>query len=114
MDRVILLLSCVAETYMLYDFFCGFFNLRASFQTLWKRALLILSLAVCLFCVNLLGNTYVNLVCTCLVIVGCCILFFQGCVGMRALCCIVALLIGVGCEFLFSVLLNIRYYSQPI
>lgn len=112
MDHVILLLSCVAEICIFYDFFCGFFNLRVCFQVLWKRVLLILSLAVCLFCVNLLGNTYLNLACTCLIIWGCCTLLFRGYVGMKVLCGIVALLVGVGCEFLFSVLLSIPVFME--
>ncbi len=110
MDHVILLLSCVAEICIFYDFFCGFFHLRDSFQALWKRVLMLFLLIMCQFCVNLLGNSYLNLVCSCLVIGVCCMLLFRGHMGMKALCCIIALFVAAGCEFLFSALLSISAF----
>ena len=70
MDKIILLLGCVAEICIAYDFFCGFFHLRDSFRALWKRVLMLFFLVMCQFCVNLLGNYYLNLVSFGLVIWG--------------------------------------------
>ena len=103
LDWAVSLLVCVAEFYMYYDFFGGFFYLRGSFRILWKRVLALISLGTCLFGINLLGNSYVNLIASAMLLWICCMMFYQGSIGKKALCSIVALFVVVGCEFLFNV-----------
>ncbi len=112
LDWAVSLLVCVAEFYMYYDFFGGFFYLRGSFRILWKRVLALISLGTCLFGINLLGNSYVNLIASAMLLWICCMMFYQGSIGKKALCSIVALFVVVGCEFLFNVLLNIRVFVE--
>ena len=94
---------------MYYYFFGGFFYLRGSFRILWKRVLALISLGTCLFGINLLGNSYVNLIASAMLLWICCMMFYQGSIGKKALCSIVALFVVVGCEFLFNVLLTVCF-----
>ena len=62
---------------MYYDFFGGFFYLRGSFRILWKRVLALISLGTCLFGINLLGNSYVNLIASAMLLWICCMMFIR-------------------------------------
>ncbi len=110
LDKAILLLSCMVEVYILYDFFNNFFERKKTFEKYRKVIIVSIIIAGMLFSLNLMKNTYANLF-------GVLILFWIYisiifCVGLgnRLVYFIIAFSIFVGCEFLFIVLLEIPSY----
>lgn len=61
LDKAVLLLSCVVEVYILFDFFDNFFERRGSFEI--NRRIILISIITTgiMFLINLMNNTYLNL-----------------------------------------------------
>ncbi len=111
LDIIILFLSCIFEIYIYYDFFCAYLDFKYN-QTLGKRIILGLLAVVGLFIVNIYGNSYINILGFVTIVWIYCMLVFQAHIGTRILCFLIAFFVGLGCEFLFGILLNIPTYMK--
>lgn len=112
LDRIILFLSCIFDIYVFYDFFNSYFELKMSYIKHWKRIIVGVFAVGFLFLVNTYGNTYINLLCSIIIIWTYLTILFQVDFGTRILYFTVAYMVGLGCEFLFGILLSIPRHMQ--
>ncbi len=110
LDKAVLLLSCVVEVYILFDFFDNFFERRGSFEI--NRRIILISIITTgiMFLINLMNNTYLNLFGVAILFFLYVSLLFCTSFGNRLIYLIIALSIFWGCEFLFAILLEIPSY----
>lgn len=107
LDKAILLISCIVEIYIFYDFFGGFCDRRENMKELWKILIGSILAVAGLFGVNALENALLNLTCFVLILWLYLFVMFQANMGSRMLYFIVVFSVSFGCEFLFVVLLGI-------
>ncbi|RKI26562.1 GHKL domain-containing protein [bacterium 1xD8-6] len=110
LDIIILFLSCVFEIYIYDDFFCAFSEFRSDNQTLGKRFFFGLLAVICLLAVNTYGTSYINILGFVIIVWIYCVLVFRANFGTRIIYFLIAILVGMGCEFLFSTLLSLPLY----
>lgn len=110
LDIIILFLSCIFEIYIYYDFFCAFLEFRSDNHTLGKRFFFSLLAVICLFAVNTYGTSYINVLGFIIIVWIYCMLVFRANFGIRIIYFLIAFLVGMGCEFLFSILLSLPLY----
>lgn len=114
LDYAMLIISCIFEIYIYYDFFCAFFKFREKNDIVYKKlgfgALSIISL----FIVNTCGNSYINLLGFDIIIWLYCLIMFQASLGSRILYFLIALFVGSGCEFLFAVLSGVSAKENSV
>lgn len=104
MNITILLLGCIADTYLMYLFFSHYFE-EQRFLTESKMRYLIYILFVGIWFVsNLLGNGNYNLFISAALIFLYVVLFLQGKYGYKLLCYVLLFVIQFGCEFLFMII----------
>lgn len=107
LDMIILLVSCIFEVYIYYDFFDSYLEIRSEKQTLEKRIVWDLFVTISLFIMDIFGNIYINIVGFILLIWIYSIVIFQANMGSRILYFLIILLISFGCEILFGILSKI-------
>lgn len=109
LDRIILLICCVAEVYMLYNLFHSFFELKAN---IGKSQIIIISIGAVtsIFTINLFGIALLNLFSVVLLFWLYTFLLFEAPLGKRILYFVIAFSIFWGCEFLFVILMGIPTY----
>lgn len=105
-DVVVLLISCIFEISMYYIFYCGFFVHRRAVTSI-KKILASAGAISLLFVINIANNSYLNLFGCTLVIWIYSLALFSSKFGRRLLYFLISLFVGIGCEFLFSVLLGV-------
>ncbi|TCL57603.1 GHKL domain-containing protein [Kineothrix alysoides] len=110
LDKAVLLLSCIIEVYILFDFFDNFFERREAFKKYGKVVFLSLIIAGSLFGLNLMVNAYANLFGALILFWIYASLLFSAGIGNRLVYYIILFSIFLGCEFLFVVLLEIPSY----
>ncbi len=110
LDIIILFFSCIFEIYIYYDFFCAFMEFRSDNQTLGKKFMLGLLAVICLLAVNTYGTSYINSLGFAIIVWVYCMLVFRANMGTRILYFLIAFFVGMGCEFLFSILLSLPIY----
>lgn len=109
-DKIILFFSCIFEVYIFHDFFRAYFEFRGNKQILGKRVTAGFLAVLCLLVVNTYGNTIINLAGSLIIIWVYFTVVFQADFGSRILYFLIAFLAGLGCEFLFAILLSIPAY----
>lgn len=112
LDRIILLLSCMFEVYIYYDFFYAYFEFRECFTMRWKRLIVCIVAVLGIFFVNTVGNSYINLMGFIVIIWLELVIIFKADIGSRIIWFLTAIFVGSGCEFLFGILLNVPVYIQ--
>lgn len=110
LDKAVLLLSCMVEVYILFDFFENFFERKQVFKKYRKVILISIITAGMLFLINLMRNTYMNLFGVLILFWLYVSLLFCTSLGNRLVYLVIAFSIFWGCEFLFVVLLEIPSY----
>ena len=60
LDDVIIFFGCILEVFLIYDYFSNFFELKVD-----KRHIKTIAVSTCLllFGINMIKNSYVNLIC---------------------------------------------------
>lgn len=109
LDAIILLICCIVEIYILYDFFNNYFELREKFKDIKISLVISLIVVVILFLINLKGNAYLNLLFFPTITWIYISVFFKATIGSRVLYFIFAFFIFLGCEFLFGIILEISF-----
>lgn len=112
LNIAILLLSCIFEVYIYYDFFYAYFDFREFFQSRFRRVSILLFAIMGLFFVNLLGKSYVNILGFIVIIWISLVAIFISNIGSRIIYFVIALIVGSGCEFVFGILLSVPMYIQ--
>lgn len=107
LDIVILLLSCIVEVYILFDFFEAFFDVRKRMWSKWKIMLVSAFTVFCIFVVNTVCISYLNLLAFFMILWIYTVMLFDAGIGGRLLYLLIACSIFWGCEFLFMILLEL-------
>ena len=112
LDEVILLLSCIFEVYICYDFFNAYFDFRQCFTSRFKRGMICGTASIGLFVVNAFGNSYINLIGIVCITWLELIIIFKSDIGSRIIWFLTAIFTVVGCEFLFGIIIYVPAYIQ--
>ncbi len=112
-DRAVLLFTVLADVYMVYDFFDNSFDLKDVFKGRSKYLVLI-SFVLANFSVNLVENTYLNLVFTLMVCFLLSLVLFVVPIRISIVYAIIAWSILIFGEFLFSMILAIPVYLLKV
>lgn len=106
--KLMQIIICVLEAYLIVDFFMAFFKLKALFDRKYMEAGLILGAASCIRAVNMLNNTTLNMAAAFVVYLIIIVCFFQGKLLRKFLYFITVMIIMVGSEFLVIILLSLQ------
>lgn len=106
--KLVQVLICVLEAYLIIDFYAAFFKLKALFDRKYTETGLIFGAAVCMHAVNTLNNATLNMTAAFIVYLVIIILFFQGKLLRKFLYFITVMIIMVGSEFLVVILLSLQ------
>lgn len=106
--KLMQIIICVLEAYLIVDFFMAFFKLKALFDRKYMEAGLILGAAFCIRAVNMLNNTTLNMAAAFVVYLIIIVCFFQGKLLRKFLYFITVMIIMVGSEFLVIILLSLQ------
>lgn len=100
-DKSVMLLGCIVEVFLLFDYFRNFFEFR-----LKKKTISIIFIVTCfaLFGINLIGNATVNLIMFPLLMWTFVSVLFESKVGVRIGYFVIAYLVMIGVEFLYAIL----------
>ena len=100
-DKSVMLLGCIVEVFLLFDYFRNFFEFR-----LKKKTISIIFIVTCfaLFGINLIGNSTVNLIMFPLLMWTFVSVLFESKVGVRIGYFVIAYLVMIGVEFLYAIL----------
>lgn len=109
-EKIVLLTGCMFDIYIFYDFFCGYFEYKESYEDRWKRIVTSIVAVGTIFIVNTNGNSYLNLITSLTVTWLYFSLMFKTDIGTRIIFYSMVVMVGWGCEFLFSILINIPSY----
>ena len=104
MNIVILLLGCIADTYLMYLFFSHYFDEHKYLAENKRRYIFYVIFAGIWFASNLLGNGDYNLFISATLIFFYVVLILQGKYGYKLLCYVLLFVIQFGCEFLFMLI----------
>lgn len=110
LDKVILFIECVAEIYMVFDFYNSFFEIRKKVKSQLKIVLNSILAIIILFIINLFGNAYMNLLFFPLILWLFVTVLFDVDIGKRLLYLVITISVIIGCEFLFVILLKLPTY----
>ena len=61
MYRLVQVFVCIFEVYLMFDFFSSFFPLKEALSEKHKRVLIVLGSSACVFIVNALNNSIINI-----------------------------------------------------
>lgn len=98
---------CILEAYLMIDFFSAFFPIKERLDKTYTKTALICGAAFCVYVVNLLNSSTVNIVSMQFIYISIIFLFFQGKLHKKILYYITATVVMIGSEFLFIVLLSL-------
>ena len=101
LDNIVLFWACIIEMYLLYDYFNNFFDLKLSPRN--TKYVCAVS-TILLFAINLLHNSFVNLVFATLLFWIFVSLLFDAKIGVRIGYFITAYIVMIGVEFLYAIL----------
>ncbi len=110
LNRIILLMTCIFEIYILYDFFRSFFDLRRDLSNAFIRSIVIVIAILSLFITNNLDNANVNLILVPFIYLIFVYYCFEGNRWIKLGYFIITFSLILGCEFLFVILLRIPSY----
>lgn len=98
---------CIFEVYLMFDFFSTFFPLKEALSEKYTRVLIVLGSSACVFVVNALNNSVINIVA--MQVIYLLILFgaFRGGFVKRIVYYVMATAIMAGSEFIAIVLLSL-------
>jgi len=107
MYRLVQVFVCIFEVYLMFDFFSSFFPLKETLSEKHKRVLIVLGSSACVFIVNALNNSVINI--TAMQVIYLLILFcaFYGGFFKRIVYYVMATAIMSGSEFIAIVLLSL-------
>lgn len=106
--RLVQILICVLEAYLVLDFFSAFFKLKYCFAGKYTLAVLISATAAGVCGINALDNATINIVAMFIIYLAIIIIFFQGKLFKKFLYYITAMIIMTGGEFLFVVMMSLQ------
>lgn len=107
LNRIILLMTCIFEIYILYDFFKNFFELRKTLNNVLIRRTFVVITILTLFIINSLNNSYLNLILVPIIYLMFVYNYFEGNRWIILGYFIIAYSLILGCEFMFVILLSI-------
>ncbi|PXV95628.1 GHKL domain-containing protein [Lachnotalea glycerini] len=110
LDKFILFAGCVAEVYMVFDFYNNFFNIRKIVKSQLVIIIISILIITLLFVVNLFGKAYLNLSLFPIILWIYVTILFDTDIGTRLIYLVISISIIVGCEFIFVILLKIPSY----
>lgn len=98
---------CMFEISILFDFFNAFFEIHETYNKKKRKIIVILFFSTMVYCINLLDNTFINLIGIPIIYLILGIVVFKGNIYKKILYCIIAEVILLGTEFLFAVILSL-------
>lgn len=112
-DTAVLLFTILIDVYMMYDFFENSFEVKELYKGKNKIWVILIHMLI-IYGVNLIGNTYLNLICTILICISLSIILFDATIKSRIIHSFIAWMILIFGEFLFAVILEIPPYLMKI
>lgn len=112
LNQIILLLSCMFEIYILYDFFKNFFDVKRMWNRFLPNTLIIVATILMLYGINYFDNPVINLIFVPILFLLFIYICFEGSVWLRFGYFVLAFILLFACEFLFTILLSIPAYVQ--
>lgn len=106
LDKIIMLIGCIIEIYLIFDYFYNFFSIKEKWsnKNVWVIAS---SASLLLFCINLFKNGFINLIVIPILLWSFVSLVFEAKAGVRLGYFITAYAIMIGVEFLHLVISEI-------
>ena len=101
------ILICIFEAYLMFDFFSAFFTRRSFFQKKYASIGIVLVVSACVYAVNTLDNSRVNLLSMQVIYLSLIFVVFEGSYLKRIAYDVIANVIMAGSEFLFILLLSL-------
>ncbi len=102
--KIVQLLVCLFEVYLMFDFFSSFFSFRKILQHKCAKIGIVLALSLCVYIVNCFGSSVVNLLSMLVIYLCLLLLAFEGSYIKKISYYLTAIAIMVGSEFLFVIL----------
>lgn len=111
LDRIIILVSCIMEVFILYDYFKNFFDLRARWS---KKEILAVCTIVCLsiFSINIMENGYLNLIAVPIILWLMVLCLFEGTLGVRIGYFVLAYVVMLGVEGLYGTISQVALLNS--
>lgn len=105
--RLVQVFVCIFEVYLMFDFFSSFFPLKEALSEKYTKVLIVLGNSACVFIVNALNNSVINI--AAMQVIYLLILFgaFRGGFVKRIVYYVMATAIMAGSEFIAIVLLSL-------
>ncbi|MCM1088811.1 MAG: GHKL domain-containing protein [Muribaculaceae bacterium] len=104
---------CILDAYLIIDFFRTFFRLRPLLEKKYTEAGMICITALCVYMINSLDNVTVNMISTFVIYLSIIVIFFQGKLFKKFFYYITSMIIILGSEFLFTILLSLQTDFSP-
>ena len=105
MDHVVLLLSCFADIFIVYDFNRGFFQRRNKITKLYMLVISICA-SIALYMANLIGVAILGLLITPLIIFTYVYIVFDSKLVSKLMYFLLTMIVIIGSEFVFSILVG--------
>lgn len=100
------ILICIFEAFLMFDFFSAFFTRKPFFQKKYAPACVVLLISVCVYAVNALDSSKINLVSMQIIYLGLILVVFEGSFLKRIAYDVIANVIMAGSEFLLIIILS--------
>lgn len=104
--ELVQILVCIFEAFLMFDFFSAFFARRSVFQKKYASAGIVLLVAACVYAVNALDNSVINLISMQVIYLSLVLVVFEGGYLKRIAYDVIAVVIMAGSEFLFIIFLS--------
>ena len=101
LDTSIFFLACMAEIYILYDYFYNFFEIKIAHQNI---KLICVGTTIILFMINLLHNSLINLLVVPILLWTFVSIVFDAKPGVRIGYFVTAYIVMIAVEFLYAIL----------
>lgn len=112
LDSLSMLFASMIDVYIMYDFFDAYFERKSDWEKRFRRIIAFLIVSFCIFLVNTWGNSYLNLIFYLVLNWIFISTVFQTETGTRLIFFFIAVIVAVGCEFLFGIMLSIPWNTN--
>lgn len=97
---------CFFEAYLMFDFYQAFFQRKRIFSARITPVFIILLEVICIRSINSFGKSEINIILMPIAYMVMVLIFFDGSLLKKVLCCIIAASIMFGTEFLFMLIMS--------
>lgn len=103
--ELVKVLVCIFEVYLMFDFFSAFFTIKKTLRNLYAKVGIVLGFSACVFMVNCLGSSTVNIFFMIALYFLLILFVFEGSLLKKVLYSVIAYIIMGSSEFIFALIL---------